>query len=172
MTEYKCISCGYIEDRRETGSCPICGYRMFESPYDRKDVLASEIKRFISRLEVKTVIKEDLVFVGKGADDNRFPSYDKILRYVSSQDKTEEFLDNLLETCVQLKLHFTSQFSKTYPVSFANLNGIIGEYDEVLCDAAKVLNPEISEVPDPVEWEEVSLLYSESQNRYLLFSAK
>ncbi len=172
MSEYKCISCGYIEEREETGSCPVCGYRMFRNPYDRKEVLISEIKNFISRLEVKSVIKEDLVFVGKGSDDNRFPDYDKILRYVSSKDRTEDFLENLLETCTQLKLHFTSPFSKTYPVSFADLDGVIGEYDEVLCDAAQVLMPGFDSELKPVEWEKTVVLYAENQNRYLWFSAK
>ena len=171
MSEYKCISCGYIEEREESGSCTVCGYRMFLYPYDRKDVLISEIESFISRLQVKTVMREDLVFVGKDKDDNRFPDYDKILRYVSSKDRTEDFLENLLETCTQLKLHFTSQFSKTYPVSFSNLDGVIREYDEVLCDAARILVPGFNHELKPVEWEKVSLLYSENQNRYLWFSA-
>ena len=172
MPEFKCISCGHVEEREEAGSCPVCGYRMFEYPHDRREILCSEIKRFLSHLEVKTVIREDLDFNGKDDDDKRFPDYDKILRYVSSKDKTEEFLDNLLETCMQLKLHFASQFSKTYPVSFDSLEGIIEKYDEVLYDAANILAPGIDAELKPVEWPEVSLLYSETQNRYLWFSAK
>lgn len=149
----------------------MCGYKMFEMPYERKNVLASEIDNFISRLEVTTVVREDLIFEGKEKDDARFPDYDKILKYVTSQARTEGFLTNLLETAEQLKLHFTSQFSKTYPISFENLNGIIKEYDEVLIAAAEILSPGTKiELPD-LEWEEAFLMYSENQNKYLWFSA-
>ena len=171
MDEYKCISCGEIKESESPCSCPMCGYKMFEMPYERKNVLASEIDNFISRLEVTTVVREDLIFEGKEKDDARFPDYDKILKYVTSQARTEGFLTNLLETAEQLKLHFTSQFSKTYPISFENLNGIIKEYDEVLIAAAEILSPGTKiELPDLV-WEETSLMYAESQNKYLWFSA-
>lgn len=171
MAEYKCISCGKIKESENPCSCPMCGYKMFEMPYERKNVLASEIDNFISRLEVTTVVREDLIFEGKEKDDARFPDYDKILKYVTSQARTEGFLTNLLETAEQLKLHFTSQFSKTYPISFENLNGIIKEYDEVLIAAAEILSPGAKiELPDLV-WEEASLMYAESQNKYLWFSA-
>ena len=171
MAEYKCISCGEIKESESPCSCPMCGYKMFEMPYERKNVLASEIDNFISRLEVTTVVREDLIFEGKEKDDARFPDYDKILKYVTSQARTEGFLTNLLETAEQLKLHFTSQFSKTYPISFENLNGIIKEYDEVLIAAAEILSPGAKiELPDLV-WEEASLMYAESQNKYLWFSA-
>lgn len=171
MAEYKCISCGEIKESESPCSCPMCGYKMFEMPYERKNILASEIDNFISRLEVTTVVREDLIFEGKEKDDARFPDYDKILKYVSSQARTEGFLTNLLETAEQLKLHFTSQFSKTYPISFENLNGIIKEYDDVLIAAAEILSPGAKiELPDLV-WEEASLMYAESQNKYLWFSA-
>ena len=171
MAEYKCISCGEIKESESPCSCPMCGYKMFEMPYERKNVLASEINNFISRLEVTTVVREDLIFEGKEKDDARFPDYDKILKYVTSQARTEGFLTNLLETAEQLKLHFTSQFSKTYPISFENLNGIIKEYDEVLIAAAEILSPGTKiELPD-LEWEEAFLMYSENQNKYLWFSA-
>ena len=123
-------------------SCPMCGYRMFEMPYDRKATMLSEIESFISRLQVKSVLRTDLIFEGKEKDDRRFPNYDKIVQYVSNQSKTEAFVNNLLETAEQLKRHFTSNFSKTYPVSFAHLDGIMAEYDEVLLDAAQVLLPD------------------------------
>ena len=171
MAEYKCISCGEVKESEGPCSCPMCGYKMFEIPYERKNILASEIDNFISRLEVTTVVREDLIFEGKEKDDARFPDYDKILKYVTSQARTEGFLTNLLETAEQLKLHFTSQFSKTYPISFDNLSGIIKEYDEVLMEAAGVLSPGAKiELPDVV-WEEASILYAENQNKYLWFSA-
>ena len=171
MAEFRCISCGALKESDSSCSCPVCGYKMFQTPYDRKSILISEIESFIARLEVKSVLREDLVFVGKDEDDSRFPSYDKILKYVSSKDRTEDFLSNLLETAEQLKLHFTAEFSKTYPVSFENLDGIIAQYDELLYAAAQFLIPGVSVKLPHVEWEEVSLLYSETQNKYLWFSA-
>ena len=171
MAEYKCISCGEIKESEGPCSCPACGYRMFEAPYDRKDILISEMENFISRLEVLSVMREDLLFEGKDKDARRFPDYDKILKYVSSKERTEDFLNNLLETAEQLKSHFTSQFSKTYPVSYANLDGIIERYDEVLCEAAQVLIPGVKVELNPVEWESASLIYSETPNKYLWSSA-
>ena len=171
MAEYKCISCGEIKESESPCSCPMCGYKMFEMPYERKNVLTSEIDNFISRLEVTTVVREDLIFEGKEKDDARFPDYDKILKYVTSQARTDGFLTNLLETAEQLKLHFTSQFSKTYPISFENLNGIIKEYDDVLIAAAEILSPGVKIELSDLVWEEASLMYSENQNKYLWFSA-
>lgn len=171
MAEYKCISCGEVKESKSPCSCPMCGYKMFEMPYERKNILVSEIDNFISRLEVTTVVREDLIFEGKEKDDARFPDYDKILKYVSSQARTEGFLNNLLETAEQLKLHFTSEFSKTYPVSFEKLEGIIKEYDEVLLSAAQILAPGYKAELPALKWNEISLMYAEKQNKYLWFSA-
>lgn len=171
MTTYKCISCGEIKESDGRCSCPMCGYRMFEAPYDRAEILRNEITTFISKLQVNTVMREDLVFEGKTKDDRRFPGYDKIMQYVSSQSKTEAFLNNLLETVEQLKRHFTSNFSKTYPVSFENLDGIVKQYDGVLCKAAQILAPETPVELKPIHWGKVSLVYTEVQNKYLWFSA-
>lgn len=171
MATYKCISCGEIKESDSRCSCPVCGYRMFETPYERTEMLRSEIATFISRLQVNTVMREDLVFKGKTKDDHRFPNYDKILQYVSNQSKTENFLNNLLETAEQLKRHFTSNFSKIYPVSFENIDGIVQRYDEVLSKAAQILAPETPVELQPIRWEKMSLAYAETQNKYLWFSA-
>ena len=45
-------------------------------PYDRKNIMISEIESFISRLQVKAVMREDLIFEGKEKDEHRFPNYD------------------------------------------------------------------------------------------------
>ena len=171
MAEFKCINCGEIKESESPCSCPTCGYRMFETPYDRRSKLIAEIESFISHLEWKAVTRDDLIFEGKDEDDKRFPDYDRIVKYVSGKERTEDFLNNLLETTEQLKLHFTTEFSKVYPVSFDHLNEILKQYDEVLCAAARILLPEAKVEPMPVEWEEVSLLYEETQNKYLWFSA-
>ena len=171
MAEFKCINCGEIKESENPCSCPACGYRMFETPYDRRSKLVAEIEGFISCLEWKAVTRDDLVFEGKDEDDKRFPDYDRIVKYVTGKERTEDFLNNLLETREQLKLHFTTGFSKVYPVSFDHLNEILKQYDEVLCAAARILLPEAKVDLLPVEWEEVSLLYEETQNKYLWFSA-
>lgn len=116
-------------------------------------------------------MREDLAFEGKDKDDLRFPNYDKILGYVSNQGKTEAFLSNLLETAEQLKLHFTSTFSKIYPVSFEGLDSIVNQYDEVLLKAVQILDPDLTITLNPVQWEKVSLAYTEVPNKYLWFSA-
>ncbi len=171
MAEYKCINCGEMRRNEDICSCPICGYRMFETPYNRKDLLSSEISRFFSCLKKITVTQSDLVFEDKDTDTSRFPDYDKILNYVSHKNYTEDFLNSLLETVEQLKLHFSSQFSETHSVSFNNINTTIDQYDEVLCEAAQVLMPGITIELSSIEWEKVSFLYSETQNKYLWLSA-
>ena len=171
MAEYKCISCGELRESDNSCTCPICGYKMFEAPYDRRNILISEIERFFSSLEIKTAKKEDLIFVGKDKDNKRFPDYDRILQYVSNRNRTEDFLDNLLETVEQLKLHYTSQFSKSYPVSFSKLDDQIAMYDEVLYQAACLLDPGFSFQLNPVGWPKLSLLYSETQDKFLWPSA-
>ena len=171
MTEFKCINCGEIKDSEKICSCPKCGYRMFELPYERRDKIIEEIKRFISALEVTEIKREDLDFKGKGKDDNRFPDYDKILKYVSSRDRTEDFLNNLLETTEQLKLHFTSEFSKDYSVSFERLENKIASFEPTLYNAEKILSPDKSVEFPKFNWEKVTLLYTECQNKFLWFSA-
>lgn len=171
MPEFKCISCGATRESEKICSCPACGYRMFKTPYDRRDILISEIKNFISRLEIKTVTRNDIIFQGKAEDDKRFPNYDVILKYVSGQERTEDFLNNLLETAKQLKIHFTSGLSTTYPVSFKRLDDTIEQYDIVLGEAAKILAPEATIKLEPVKWEQVTLLYAETKNESLWVSA-
>ena len=169
--EYRCISCGMTKESDGLCSCPVCGYRMFELPYVRRDKLVSEIGSFISRLELVSVTRDNLVFEGKEKDDKLFPDYDKILKYVSSQERTEDFFENLLETVEQLKLHYTTEFSKDYPVSFERLDDLLKRYDEVLVSVAHVLSPKAIIELQPIKWECVSLLYRDTPNKYLWSSA-
>ncbi len=172
MAEYKCVSCGAVKESEDACSCPVCGYKMFATPYDRKDKLTSEIEGFISRLEDCSVTREDLEFEGKEKDDKRFPDYGMILKYVSGRDRTEDFLRNLLETTEQLKLHFTSDFSKTYPVSFEKLDQKITRYDEVLISAASKFVPGLTPELIPVQRPKVSLQYAETTNKSLWLYAE
>ncbi len=171
MSVYKCISCGAERESDKRCSCPNCGYWMFEAPYDRKAMLISEIEGFLNRLKVTSVQRSDLAFDGKEKDDNRFPDYEKILKFVTGKRKTEDFLKSLLTTTEQLKLHFTTRFSKIYPVSFEMLDGIMGQYDEVLYAAAEVLTLEMPAELPAAKWGKPALHYTETPNKYLWFSA-
>lgn len=168
MAEFQCIVCGGIKESDISCSCPICGCKMFEVPYNKRDVLVSEIKNYIAHLQVKTAKKGDFIFEGQTKDAARFPDYDKILKYVSGRDRTEDFLRNLLETAEQMKLHFSSQFSNTYPVSFERLNAILRLQDEALYKAARILCPEFNAKLPPAAWEKVSVLYTETPDPKLL----
>ncbi|MBQ9009879.1 MAG: AAA family ATPase [Clostridia bacterium] len=171
MAEYKCISCGEVREIESGGSCPVCGYKMFEVPYDRREILVSEIRRFFNEVQVREVKRESFVFEGKNKDEGRFPNYDKILKYVAGRNRTEDFLDNLFETVRQLKLHYASPFSNTYPVSFEHVERTVRECDALLYEAARLLVPGLPAELKEIEWPEVSLLYAENPNRYLWPSA-
>lgn len=129
MMEYKCISCGATKESDQSCSCPVCGYKMFPMPFDRKNILLSEINGFLAHLEVTDVTRKELVFKGKEKDAQRFPDYERVVRYVTSFARTEDFQTGLLRTVEQLKLHYTSPFSKIYPVSFEQIEQRIEDYD-------------------------------------------
>lgn len=171
MMEYKCISCGATKESDQSCSCPVCGYKMFPMPFDRKNILLSEINGFLAHLEVTDVTRKELVFKGKEKDAQRFPDYERVVRYVTSFARTEDFQTGLLRTVEQLKLHYTSPFSKIYPVSFEQIERRIEDYDPVLRDAMRVIVPRtVVDLPS-VDFGSVSLAYAETPNRYLWFSA-
>lgn len=171
MMEYKCISCGATKEGDQSCSCPVCGYKMFPMPFDRKNILLSEINEFLAHLEVTDVTREELVFKGKKKDAQRFPDYERVVRYVTSFSRTEDFQTGLLRTVEQLKLHYTSPFSKIYPVSFERIEQRIEDYDAVLRDAMRVIVPRTVVNLPSVDFGSVSLAYAETPNRYLWFSA-
>lgn len=43
MAEFKCISCGAVKESEKSCSCPVCGYKMLETPYDKDEALRREI---------------------------------------------------------------------------------------------------------------------------------
>lgn len=171
MAEYKCISCGETKESGQPCLCPACGYKMFPTPFDRKSTLLSEINGFLSRLEIVGVSREDLVFKGKDADEKRFPTYDRVVRYVTGFARTEDFQKGLLRTVEQLKRHYTSPFSRIYPVSFERVVQRVEECDGVLRDAMRVIVPEVAADLPPIDFGIVSLAYAETPNSYLWSSA-
>ena len=55
MAEYRCISCGAVRESEASCSCPECGYKMYETPYERSEVLKKEIVGFLSRLKISEI---------------------------------------------------------------------------------------------------------------------
>ena len=55
MAEFKCISCGAVKESEKPCSCPICGYKMFETPYERAEIFRKEIKDFIAHLKLSEI---------------------------------------------------------------------------------------------------------------------
>ena len=50
MKEYKCIAYGEVKTSDKECMCPVCGYMMFEQPYERRNVLIAEISGFVSKI--------------------------------------------------------------------------------------------------------------------------
>ena len=77
MVEYKCIGCGEIKevkDKKENQenkgsqeklvfSCPSCGYKMFETPYNKREALIGEIEKFLRCLMIDKVEPSAFDFV-------------------------------------------------------------------------------------------------------------
>ena len=142
--EYKCICCGEIKESEKQCGCPNCGYKMYHTPYDRKEVLIGEIKGFIKQLELSEIKKGDLVFAGKAKDEKRFPDFTKIQSYACSADKTEGFFDRINQSLEQINEHIHKPFHKQYKVDYTPLKVKIEGFEVVLQAALADLGIEIS----------------------------
>lgn len=168
MAQYRCINCRATKESNQPCSCPVCGYRMFAEPCDRRDTLLSEINRFLSCLKTADVSRDNLVFEGKDKDDKAFPDFDRIMKFVCGKKHTEDFYQSLLYTLNQIKQHIDSRRAQTYPVSFQRLNETLKPREEVLLRALQTLCPDGSFTLDEPAWEETALLYFEAPNEALL----
>lgn len=184
MAEFKCICCGHIKESKTECTCPECGYKMFETPYDRKNVLRKEITFFLSQLRLTKIKDWSLDYyrfelvesedseekekkeISKSQDDKRFPKFSKIQEYACSAQKTELFLERLAATLEHISQHIHSSFQQVYEADTNRIKEEIKEYDEVLNDALDVLNlnVEISELKIP----KFTLDYAEMPDKELL----
>lgn len=185
MAEFKCVSCGAIKESGKQCSCPICGYKMFETPYERAEILRSEIKAFISHLKLSEISKNSFdIFrqipkkkkaetdedkfdiIPKHEDDSRFPDFKKIQGYVCSSTKTEMFYDRLNNSIGQIKKHIHESYSQEYQISLNEIKSEIERFDFVLNEVMSELGIgfSLNEIIMP----EVKLAYSEMPNAGLL----
>ena len=185
MAEYKCISCGEVKESDKPCSCPVCGYKMFETPYDRNEVLKKEIKNFVSHLKLtkvsessfvieRKVIKEKIAetdeeeykIISKAEDDKRFPNFSKIQSYVCSSNKTETFIERLNTSIEQIRNHFHEPYKQNYEVDLRGLKNQIIWLDAILADALEVLGLDIK-LAEP-QLPKLMLEYQETPDEELL----
>lgn len=178
MSEYKCISCGEVRESKKICSCPVCGYRMFETPYDKMVILKQEIKNFIGSLRVAEIEDDALEFyreentkdanaaetenddvILKEDDDERFPDFQTIQRYVYSSAKTEVFCERLDESIHQIRKHLQKTYCQEYKVNLEEIKSSVEALDLVLTKVSAALSIEL--VPDKLELPILSLKYSE-----------
>ena len=114
MKKYQCIACGTVKDCEKRCMCPICGYMMFPQPYDRSEVIISEIRRFVERIVAQKIDVQSLPFGKLKEDMHRFPSFSKIKTYVSRAEKTEIFYHRL-KTSLEQTQQYLKLFANAIP---------------------------------------------------------
>lgn len=159
MAEFRCISCGEVKASSKPCTCPVCGYRMFETPYDRASLLKEEIRRFVSQLRLTempdgllTFFREEAVLgksgkkekITRAQDDARFPDYAKILGYICAAARTEVFCERLNESIRQIAQHIRTPWHQQYQADLSAMRERIGDLDETLLEALKALGLDVA----------------------------
>ena len=169
MAEYKCICCGETKDSEKSCTCPNCGYKMYPTPYDRKQVLADEINSFINHLKLDEIKPSEISFarkeplskksgegsdeqkfktIQKSEDDKRFPTFDTIQSYICAGKKLEDFFTRLNKSLEELRTHIHEEYQRDYEANYDVLKIKISGLDLVLKEALKEIGIE-SELAEP-----------------------
>ena len=183
MAEFKCISCGAVKESEKPCSCPVCGYKMFETPYERGEILRKEIKGFVAHLKLNEIPEQcfdiyrkvpkkknsdsqEFDVVKKSEDDSRFPGFAKIQGYVCASTKTEMFHERLNTSIDQIRKHIHEYYAQDYQVSLERMQDYIEELDSVLKEALPAMG---------IKWDipawtapELKLAYCETPDKGLL----
>lgn len=188
MADFKCINCGEIKDSKKACSCPTCGYKMFELPYERRQVLVEEIRSFIKNHELLTLThdaiahyrlkpskktiadgEDDFKIVPKSKDDERFPNFNQIRDYVCSADKTERFIERLNTSISNIRKHIHKPYQQEYKTNLDTIKTLLEKYDGKLKDIFELFGVKIElELP---EMPEIDLDYREVPDKELLIIA-
>lgn len=188
MAEFKCISCGAVKESEKSCSCPVCGYKMLETPYDKDESLRREIRNFIGKLRLTEVTGDSFEFfrevpldetddddddgkkkvkiIWKSQDDKRFPDYNKIQGYICAATKTEMFCERLNEAIEQIRKHIHTSYFQQYQVSLEDLKDTIDGLDEVLQEALSAVEVK-ADLPE-VQLPQITLAYMETPDQSLL----
>ena len=180
MAEYKCICCGEIkevkdkkdnQDNKEKQeelvySCPSCGYKMYKTPYDKREVLIGEIEKFLHCLMIEKIEPSSFEYVGKRKDDGRFPSLDKIQGFICAAEKTEKLSERINHTLDEIKSYLHTPFLKEYKVKSDGLVTRTESLDKILGESVSDLGEEYQAVK--LILPSIELSYSEIPNNELL----
>ena len=187
MAEFKCISCGAVKESEKSCSCPVCGYKMLETPYDKDEALRREIRGFIGKLRLTEVTEDSFEFfrevpldntdeddddsdkkvkiIRKSQDDKRFPDYHTIQGFVCAATKTEMFCERLNESIEQIRKHIHASYFQQYQVSLEDLKDTFDGLDEVLQEALSAIEVKV-ELPE-VQLPKITLAYMETPDQSL-----
>lgn len=146
MAEYRCIMCGETDENSKIHNCPVCGYRMFQAPYEKNVILREDIRDFLLKLCDISVSHQDLCFIRQKdgtskrekisieADRERFPSFEKIFSFAVSVKKTEDFLDRLTSSLEHIREHIQTPFITEYSVITEKVEASIKDHSQKLTE--------------------------------------
>ena len=184
MAEFQCISCGAVRENEKPCICSVCGYKMFETPYERSDVLKQEIRNFIAQLQLNELDYKLLdsyrnkpgkrskdsgnggEIILKSTDDQHFPGFETIQKYVCSSSKTEIFLERLETSIEEIRKHISEPYKQNYTVTFTNLKAEVDGLDAVLNEVMPILDIQL-ELPE-ITFPDLTLDYYENPDPELL----
>lgn len=169
MAEYKCIACGEVKQSDKECMCPICGYMMFKTPYERKDIFISEIRKFIDKIIGQDIDVKKFDFGRLKQDELRFPDYNKIKEHVTHSEKTEIFHERLKNSVEQMKRYFHETFSKSYSAKKDTMEKLSEDTAEFLMKVLTELG--IESKFDKASFPIVTVEYKESANHEYTESA-
>lgn len=182
MAKFRCIRCGAEKEAEQPCSCPMCGDRMFEAPYDRREQLKSEIRRFAAHLRPGPADCADLpafreergeqeqtIQIAKAQDEQRFPDLAKMQEYVCSSPKTEVFEERLAQCVDRLRTHLHTAYAQEYTVSLESLRETTDRLDTTLSAVMAALA--IDTALPAADLPKIRLTYTETPDEDLLPAA-
>ena len=169
MVEYKCIACGEVKQSEQECMCPVCGYMMFKLPYERKEVFITEIRGLVEKIIQKSVDVRKMQFGKLEQDEQRFPDYHKIRKYIVHSEKTELFHERLKNSVEQMSRYFHETFSKSYSSKMKDLK----ELSEETAAFLKSILPElgIEAAFEKATFPSITVDYTESTESELIEAA-
>ncbi len=171
MAEYQCIMCGETDDNNKIHNCPVCGYRMFQTPYEKNTILRKDIQGFLLKFCEISLDDRDLCFIRLNhntaqkeqislkSDQKRFPAFERIFDSTIAARKTEDFLNRLESDLEHINEYVQTSFIMEYDVITNNIEKIIYEYSQKMEELLKTVGIVYS--PDKIKFPVIVLNYSE-----------